>query len=450
MSKSQFKFTDAVVIDGIIVLLGLTVLTQFYTLLASGAFTSAGFSAKITDIANYAGTLKPLLSALLPYHTILAPVCACITLITAICLILLIARAWVATMTGIVYLLQWVILWRYPGVWTFEFLFPALFGICAGFAKLGHSTFATSFYRQLGWSKRKSIITVLLVSALLWYVTDIAYVDKILAFKIALDSSVTFMLISLLHLSVDSKLQPLVSTENNDKIATLWIDIMIIIIGAMMVMQVYADYFTGLYTLKGYAGLVEYYSIASGAIWSHPFLAWSAVHTPILLPLQVIFEIAIAGLLTLLIFRGPVLLLAAGLFGILAFSELGVSADWPPNPHNLTWEWELLLVTGVSLLIGYNKLIAMINANNIQEAILGNKLFNCISFGKCLLIAISGGIGLYFIGMMTQIFGDPYKIISLCSALTFLVLLLLLGVKDRISRENTQKTDRELLNEKAA
>lgn len=424
MSKHGIRLTNAIITDGIIILLGMTVLTQFYDLLMRGIFTPTGFSAQILHIAQYipaSGWEKNFIAIFLSLK-ILAPFLGVIMLLSAVGLILLIARGPLTIVVSIGYLITWVLLWHFPSVWTFEFLFPALFGLCAGISKLRQPVLTTSIYQKLSLSKTIHIAVIVLLSCLLWYVTFIAYTDKILATTIAGSTGCTFLILSLIQFGMD---KIIINKDHARENNAPWMDIIIITIGAMMIMQVYANYFSGLFAIKDYTSLIQFYSTVSDSQWLRPFLAWSAIHSHALLPLQIIFESALAIFLPLLILRGPTLIAASILFGILAFAELGVSASWPPDPTNLNWEWELLLVTAVALLLGIGKTQEMLHAASLQEKIMGKKLFPRISIIGWIIIAAVGGICLFGAGMLTHIFGDQYKIISIFSGITFFILLLI-------------------------
>src|SRR3990172_9510761 len=172
---NKARLTDSVVIDGIIMLLGMAVLTQFCALLVQGVFLPIGFSAKLMNMAQYTAPgsfANTILLLLLQYKTIFAPLFGVVLLLGAVGLLTLMSRGIVAIVMGLGFLLAWMLLWHYPGAWTFEFLFPALFWLFAGFAKLRQRVFAPTLYRQLSLSRTISVIIVLLLAYFLWYVTS--------------------------------------------------------------------------------------------------------------------------------------------------------------------------------------------------------------------------------------------------------------------------------------
>src|SRR3990167_10443749 len=175
----RIYFSDSYVMDVTIVLMGATVLTLFYSLLAQGFFTASIFTATLTEVAQYSGPhVKQFISLLIANSAIIAPLLGVTMFSAAILLILLIARGTMATLTGIGFLIAWIVLWRYPGMWTYELLFPALFGICAGLSKLGYPSFGLSIYHQLSLSKSVQVVIILFLSLLLGYVTYLAEIHN--------------------------------------------------------------------------------------------------------------------------------------------------------------------------------------------------------------------------------------------------------------------------------
>ena len=150
-----------------------------------------------------------------------------------------------------------------------------------------------------------------------------------------------------------------------------------------------------------------------------------------LLPLFIVYEIVVASLLVLLVFRGPITLLASGLFFLLAFAEFGVSSTWPPTPGFYNGQWQLLLPALVSLLISLGKFEEIYHAPSWKKAIWGSKTFYSLSMLYRILIAAVSAIALYFTGMVTQIFGSPYVSISISASITFFILLVLLSCIDK-------------------
>ena len=432
----KIRFSDNYILDVVIVLLGSVVLTFFYSLLFEGLFTAQIFAATLTDSAQFAGPyVKSLTSLLISNSEFIAPALGIAMFITSILLILLIARGIMTVLTGIGFCIAWILLWRYPGMWTYELLFPALFAMCAGLAKITQPLFGLSIYTQLSISKFTKIILIFLLSVLLAYVTFLAQIHSAVSYKIAISSGLTFLVVSCIHLGIDQWLKNKNIQTKTSKTDSIWIDVMIIIMGSMMVAQVYSNYYSGLYTFDGFKNLGEYYSTATASIWLSQFLSWAGNYSSILLPFFISYEVIIAILLVLLIFRGPVTLLASGLFFLLGFAEFGVSSTWPPTSGFYNEEWELLLPAVISLLIGIGKLEEMFRAKTWREMILGRKIFYSLSSMSRILIATTCAVALYFAGMVTHIFGSPYIPISISAAITFFILLILLAWIDQYRSE---------------
>lgn len=435
MLKVNARVNNEILVDGIILMLGIVVLSQFFVLLFRGCFSIQGFITLIKSMSGYwaPGSWPQILfNHFIAFASIYSKCFALSLAASAVCLITFTGRGVVALLTGFGFLLSWVLLWPYPGMWTFEFLFPALFGITAGLATYRSPLISPSIYALLNFSKWIGVLIISGLSALIWYFTAIATHTAFFSSRPAIYLAITFFIISFSHLfskHSSSRYQPIT------KHASVYLDIMIIIIGAMLVMQVYADYFSNLYQLKGYTDLVQYYSTVSGAVWLRPMLVWSVHHSNWLMPLQEIFEIVAAVLLTTLIWRGPILIASGLLFGFFGLIELGISANWPPDLNNLTWEWELLLAAGVSLWIGFGKLQESLAATNVKERVFGHAFWNNTPFLIRAIIAFFAGVVLYYAGIATEIFGSAYRVTSLYSGITFFLLLVVSAMMENLRKK---------------
>lgn len=115
-------------------------------------------------------------------------------------------------------------------------------------------------------------------------------------------------------------------------------------IGAMFVWVFFENKGKGLYTVRGYSGLIQYY-IKAG----HAPAAWKAVeafaanHAAMTAPMQGVLEISLGILLLIGLFTRPVAAVAFLFLGSLWLSEYGTS-----------WIWELLVpvVASLGLAIG--------------------------------------------------------------------------------------------------
>jgi uncharacterized membrane protein YphA (DoxX/SURF4 family) len=110
-------------------------------------------------------------------------------------------------------------------------------------------------------------------------------------------------------------------------------------IGAMFVWVFFENLGKGLYTPRGYAGLINYYlqHDHAPAVWK-TVMATAASHSAIAAPLQGMTEISLGVLLVLGLLTRPAGLVACGFLASLWISEWGTS-----------WIWELLVPTLASL-----------------------------------------------------------------------------------------------------
>ncbi len=115
-------------------------------------------------------------------------------------------------------------------------------------------------------------------------------------------------------------------------------------IGALFLSTFFENLGKGLYSAKGYAGLIHYY-IQYGhapAVWKH-VMGFNAAHAAIAGPLQAVFEASLGVALILGFFSRPAALLAFGFLSALWVSEWG-----------LGWYWELLvpMIVAAALTLG--------------------------------------------------------------------------------------------------
>lgn len=110
-------------------------------------------------------------------------------------------------------------------------------------------------------------------------------------------------------------------------------------IGAMFVWVFFENLGKGLYTAKGYAGLIDYYikSSHSPAVWK-AVMGLAASHAAMAAPMQALTEISLGILLVIGLLTRPVAFVAFLYLGSLWVSEWGTS-----------WIWELLVPVLASL-----------------------------------------------------------------------------------------------------
>jgi uncharacterized membrane protein YphA (DoxX/SURF4 family) len=117
-------------------------------------------------------------------------------------------------------------------------------------------------------------------------------------------------------------------------------------IGAMFVWVFFANLGKGLYTPRGYAGLINYYIKASHspAAWK-AVMAMAASHAAMAAPMQAVREISLGILLVLGLLTRP-----AAFVAFLYLGSLWVVSEW-----GTAWIWELLVPVLASLALALGR-----------------------------------------------------------------------------------------------
>jgi hypothetical protein len=438
--------------DAVILLLGAVMIDEFYVHLAQGSFNPVIFSQQMIDFATHnqaPAFWNRMLFWMSSQSKIIAPLLGYFSAISTLFLMLLIARGVVVFFVASYFLFLWITQWVYPGAWIFEFLFPALFGFCAALATLPqlflgdrkiYSILGPSFFGRMRFIYR--IFIVVVTTLLLWYANNLSLKTGTENSIIAFHSSLTFGLLFLLLAAFD-KIRPsghFVVPNKKNKIKMLayhfatfsWLDFMTIIIGGMLVIQVYSDIAIHWFTKHGYVNLLNVYLQTTNApSWMKDMILAARDHVAIVMPIQIIFECTIAVLFVILVARTPFILAGALFFLTLVITEFGVPARWPAHkndPH--TWTWELMFVTIVMFFIGFQQLAIFLKSKTARERWLGFRLFDSLSFWKRFIFAAIGGTALWSAGIVTHVFGKDYHTTSLLAGVTFFILLLLCAVID--------------------
>ena len=135
---------------------------------------------------------------------------------------------------------------------------------------------------------------------------------------------------------------------NNSKLpaldATLTLVILRVTLGALFLSTFFENLRKGLYSAKGYAGLIQYYIQYGHAptVWKH-VMGFNAAHAAIAGPMQAVLEASLGIALILGFLSRPAALVAFGFLSGLWVSEWG-----------LGWYWELLvpMIVAVALALG--------------------------------------------------------------------------------------------------
>lgn len=429
--------SSLLVMNSIILLLGMVLLTQFYNLLFHHVFSASGWVhflnqlMQLNDLNSFQYQFIVFLEKTAPISTYLF---AAGLFMSALSCIMLFARFYVCILVAIGFFIAWTLCWNDSGMWPFEFSFPVIFALLAGLSMRSLSLSPQSVFLQLKCSLTKAVLSITALSLALYYVTYIAFIEPVFANQVALSSAISFFIFCLAPFYILVKQQK--SSEHNE-IAHIdrYLDCMIISIGAMLILQVYINYFSGVFEITNFRESILYFAKNSNATWLHHFLTLNADYGKWILPIYAVFEMCLSVTLTLLLIRGPALLLAGGLLGLLAFSELGISATWPPDPKNLTWEWELLLVTGVAFLIGIQKTVMLKEKFSLKKLILGDPFgqYQSSHLLSALLISVISGATLYLIALSARSFiGNSYHITAMYSGITFAILIFILLITNRL------------------
>jgi len=420
--------------DAILVLLGTVMLTEFFIHLNLGTFTPTVFHQTLLDVlqqSNAPHWWKTILSHFDKNSLWLAPVSGAFLLLTSSCLILLIYRGIMGLIAAIFFLGLWLSYLAYPGIWIFEFLFPALIALVATLSSLRFRFLGPQFFGKLSWLYR--ILITAIAAIILYYCTILSKNANELTAIASVEIAITFTVLMLISAGIDryriaeNKVLPSVLSK------TIATNLMILLIAAMLIMQVFSNHAVDFFSVKGFQSLSLYYAKQTSApVWFKDFLLFSSKNAAILTPLYTVFEICIAILLTLLILRGPALLCSFLLFAALSLSEFGVAATWPPRPNDpKTWLWELLFITIVTGFLAIQETTAFIQAKGLKQKLLNGSLYGKLPIFLQIVIAISAGILLWLAGYLHHVFGSQYQTIALQSGITFSILLLLLIFVDR-------------------
>ena len=126
--------------------------------------------------------------------------------------------------------------------------------------------------------------------------------------------------------------------------AALTLVILRVTLGALFLSTFFENLGKGLYSTKGYAGLINYY-IQYGhapAVWKH-VMGFNAAHAAIAGPMQAVLEASLGVALIIGFFSRPAALVAFGFLTALWLSEWGIG-----------WIWELLvpMIVAAALTLG--------------------------------------------------------------------------------------------------
>jgi DoxX len=192
-------------------------------------------------------------------------------------------------------------------------------------------------------------------------------------------------------------------------------------LGALFVSVFLENLVKGLYSPRGYAGLINGYAnhphATAPAFWRHGVMPFIAEHASIFAPAQAAFELALGVALVLGLATGLVALLAAGHLTILWFSELGIY-----------WVWELLALIIVAAVVGLSTLPQLaVRGRAAADRLLGPPLFGGMSMPGRLGLAVGAGAALTAALLLSRT-GGPARYLTLAPISGAALALLIAGL----------------------
>jgi uncharacterized membrane protein YphA (DoxX/SURF4 family) len=197
-------------------------------------------------------------------------------------------------------------------------------------------------------------------------------------------------------------------------------------LGALFVSVFFENLVKGLYTPRGYAGLITGYANDPHAtapdFWRHGVMPFVAEHASFFAPAQATFELALGVALIFGLATGLVSLLAAAHLSILWFSELGIF-----------WVWELLSLIIVAAVVGLSMLPHLAGrGRRAAERLLGPPLFAGMPLPGRLAVAVTVGAALAGAILLSRTGGSAhYATLALVSGGAVALLVAGLALLDR-------------------
>lgn len=439
----------------VVVYIGMLMVNQFFAQLSLGRFSQDGFSDYVSNLeanANVDRFSRSIMSFLADNAALFAPLLAVFVAVAGLMCMLLLARSAVVLVVSAFFWMLWYASSATSGIWTFEYLFPAAFALITGLATLPHFVGADGRDRWLGARLLGSLpmriwvlVTIVIAVLLGWFfsMAESGGADNYVIVSVV--SAVAFIVLLGATGILDRwrTISTPVSAGWAKRLTKVpWEALMIVCIGAMMTIQVFADVQVGWFDASGYEALVSSYATNTGAPgWWSSFLNFVADNAEIFMPLQAIAEFACGFFLVTLIVRSLALFATFGFFFSLMFSEFGVSATIKAGSEN-TWEWEMLFVTGVLLMLAVAHLARALQQTTRKDMALGDRFFIETGLTGQFAFVVASSAALWAIGTQTRMFGSGYATISFRGGLYFLGCLLVMLFVDR-QRTPTTNTERQ-------
>ncbi len=211
-----------------------------------------------------------------------------------------------------------------------------------------------------------------------------------------------------------------------------WLELLTVLIGAMLVFQIYEDYLLHWFTITGYQQLIDVYGKYSHSLpFFRTFIEFLGTKAEIIMPIQLVVESICALSLVILVLRAPFMIIATLLFWLLTYVEFGVPATWPlAVPPIPTWTWELLFTLVVSIILSLYHTGIMLRAKNAKERFLGIPIFKEAKFYFRFSIACFSGLLLTLIVTLSGTLGKFNPLAAIESGLTLFFYIIILSVID--------------------
>jgi hypothetical protein len=427
-------------VDIIHLLLGTVLLTEFFTLFSQGFFSIIGFQHRITYLLKFNNTI--IIHQSLQWFSscawIFAPLSEVMLAFLSLCMLLLLFRAIASWLVVGVFAIYYLAHFNVPGIWMFEYLMPLLIAICISLANLPRLKqpcfkdyfFGSRLFRTCKWPLH--VVLIFAISVLAWYVLRLSLQATHINQETSIYAAITLCVLLLISLSFEKLRIKEIKNYGCGLITIPWMDIITLIIGAMLVFQVYEDFLLNWFTLTGYRNLTQVYQhYTSAPDWFAAIIHLSGKSAELFMPVQLVLESVCALALVLLILRLPFALFAFFLFGALTYIEFGVPATWPATPMSeLTWTWELLFSTCIIFFIFLFNLQRTYSLSANQRFKLGTNVFNKSSFITRVIVAIIAGLLMAGSVLLSGTLKQYNHILAIESGLTLFLYLVFLGIID--------------------
>ena len=434
--------------------LGFVLFNETLVLTANGFFKQQGFTDRMIALAKHSqlSFVQAYLHIAASNSEWLAPLLFIIFMLTSLLLMFCLFTWLLNWVASAIFFFYYISHLSYPGTWLFEYLQPLLFFVICAIVANRHNKMLSGRFKIVAFALFNGaptgplLVIYTLLAAFLGYCVLIANNAHGFTPTVAWISGVMFLIAGWLNILID----PLrfsrrhfnktnVSFRQLRVIDRPWLDYLTLVMGIMLVCQVYMDQFLNWFTVKGYQNIIQVYTKYTHIpnVFEH-LLSTSATYAHIVMPIQQSVEAFCALTMMIMVLRFPTILIAGAIFFALGMVELGIPATWPPTPNAETnWCWELLLPAFVAFCIGIYHMAHYYAAQNRQQRWMRPVIvFNNAHWANRLLFNIAIAMATYLVIRVTPTLGKYNGIFALSSALTVSFYLFLLEVIDILRQQN--------------